>query len=104
MNVGQTSFEAIAQVVKRVCSLVEEQNDQHSRNNLLSTYIQYTCTLPHPDPGPLCKKKLHFLFCNYWTSFLLKIIYELQQVIGKKSINVNWLIIAHIVMCASAVK
>ncbi len=59
VNVGQTSFEAIAQVVKRVCSLVEEQNDQHSRNNLLSTYIQYTCTLPHPDPGPLCKQNLH---------------------------------------------
>ncbi|KAG0420651.1 hypothetical protein HPB47_003373 [Ixodes persulcatus] len=30
--------------------LLEDQNDQHGRNALLATYVQYQCTLPHPDP------------------------------------------------------
>ena len=55
VNIGQTTFEAIAQIVRRVSSLVDEQNDQHGRNELLTTYIEYLVTLPHPDPGPLCE-------------------------------------------------
>ena len=59
VNIGQTTFEAVAQIVRRVSSLVDEQNDQHNRNELLTSYIEYQCTLPHPDPGPLCKYTAH---------------------------------------------
>ncbi len=68
VNIGQTTFEAIAQIVKRVSALVEEGNDQHGRNELLTSYIQYQSTLPHPDPGPLCESLRIQFIC--WTSFL----------------------------------
>ncbi len=55
VNIGQTTFEAVAQIVRRVSGLVEEDNDAHARNALLTAYIQYQGTLPHPDPGPLCE-------------------------------------------------
>ena len=50
VNIGQASFEAIAQVVKRVGLIVETKNDMHGRNGLLTSYIEYSCTLPHPEP------------------------------------------------------
>ena len=49
VNIGQTSFEAMAQIVRMITSELEERNDQHGRNSLLTAYIQYQCTLPHYD-------------------------------------------------------
>ncbi|XP_022240544.1 dedicator of cytokinesis protein 7-like isoform X2 [Limulus polyphemus] len=53
MNIGQTAFESIANIVKSLVDLLESQNDQHGRNNLLTTYIHYQCTLPHLDMYPM---------------------------------------------------
>ena len=49
VNIGQASFEAIAQIVRKVEGIVVHKNDRHGRNALLTTYIQYTCTLPYMD-------------------------------------------------------
>ena len=55
-NVGQSCFDAMALIVKRVQGIVDYKNDQHSRNFLLTSYIQYHCTLPCPEySAPLCK-------------------------------------------------
>ena len=51
VNIGQSSFEAIAQIVRKVQGIVTHKNDRHGRNSLLTTYIQYTCTLPYMDSG-----------------------------------------------------
>ncbi|KAI0241313.1 Dedicator of cytokinesis protein 7 [Lamellibrachia satsuma] len=51
VNIGQASFEAIAQIVRRAQGIVIHKNDRHGRNCLLTTYIQYTCTLPYMDTG-----------------------------------------------------
>jgi len=45
MNIGQTVFEALAMLVKNMTSLSE------GRHSLLTTYIAYQCTLPHPSAG-----------------------------------------------------
>ncbi|CAN8004691.1 unnamed protein product, partial [Ixodes hexagonus] len=49
-NLGQAAFHTLAAVSDTVAKLLEDQNDQHGRNALLATYVQYQCTLPHPDP------------------------------------------------------
>ncbi|XP_064626372.1 dedicator of cytokinesis protein 7-like isoform X5 [Lineus longissimus] len=49
LNVAQTCFESIAQIVRRITNLLDEKNDQHGRNSLLTTYIHYSCALPSPD-------------------------------------------------------
>ncbi|PVD22808.1 hypothetical protein C0Q70_16064 [Pomacea canaliculata] len=46
-NVGQATFEALAQVVRRVHELLEDKNDHNGRNTVLAAYIHYCCTLPH---------------------------------------------------------
>ena len=51
VNTGQASFEAMAHVVRRVQGLQDARCDQHNRNSLLTQCIQYTCSLPHPDPS-----------------------------------------------------
>ena len=43
-------------VARRVTQLVEDKNDQHGRNALLTAYIQYSATLPHPDTSTPCSK------------------------------------------------
>ncbi|KAK6180566.1 hypothetical protein SNE40_012697 [Patella caerulea] len=48
INIGQTCFEAIAQIIKKVHVLLEEKNDINGRNALLAVYIKYGCTIPHP--------------------------------------------------------
>ncbi|XP_076463063.1 dedicator of cytokinesis protein 7-like isoform X1 [Babylonia areolata] len=48
VNVGQATFEALAQIVRRVHELLEEKNDHNGRNSVLASYIHYCCTLPHP--------------------------------------------------------
>ena len=50
VNTGQPAFEAMAQIVQRVQDMLEEKNDCNGRNQVLSAYIQYSCTLPHPGP------------------------------------------------------
>ncbi len=55
VNTGQTTFEAIAQIVKRVKQTVEHKNDQHGRNSLLSSYIEFSCSLPHSEEAHHCE-------------------------------------------------
>ncbi|XP_041359192.1 dedicator of cytokinesis protein 7-like isoform X2 [Gigantopelta aegis] len=64
LNVGQNTFEAIAQVVQQVHELLEEKNDQNGRNTLLASYIQYSCSLAHPtvnsqNLSPVLSPSLH---------------------------------------------
>ena len=47
VNVGQATFEALAQIVRRVHGLLEDKNDHNGRNSVLASYIQYCCTMPH---------------------------------------------------------
>ncbi|XP_070194616.1 dedicator of cytokinesis protein 7-like isoform X3 [Littorina saxatilis] len=47
VNVGQATFEALAQIVRRVHELLEDKNDHNGRNSVLASYIEYCCTLPH---------------------------------------------------------
>ena len=54
VNIGQTAFEAIGQIVKRIQNMLELKFDRHGRNSLLMTYIHYSCTLPHPDTSQPC--------------------------------------------------
>ncbi|XP_075527914.1 dedicator of cytokinesis isoform X1 [Dermacentor variabilis] len=49
-NLGQAAFQALAAVADSVVKLLDDRNDIHGRNALLATYIQYQCTLPHPEP------------------------------------------------------
>uniref|UniRef100_T1J9Y0 Uncharacterized protein n=1 Tax=Strigamia maritima TaxID=126957 RepID=T1J9Y0_STRMM len=49
INMGQMAFEAMALIVYNLSTNLDVFNDQHSRHNLLTTYIGYECTLPHPD-------------------------------------------------------
>lgn len=48
-------FEAVAGIVKRVQAIVDIASDRHGRNSLLTSYIQYTCTLPHPEVNQPCE-------------------------------------------------
>ena len=50
VNTGQPAFEAMAQIVQKVQDMLEDKNDCNGRNQVLSAYIQYCCTLPHPGP------------------------------------------------------
>ncbi|GAB6031639.1 hypothetical protein CHUAL_009399 [Chamberlinius hualienensis] len=54
LNVGQTCFEAMALLVKKLSDLLDHNNDQHGRNGLLATYVQFQCTLPHPSNVSSC--------------------------------------------------
>ncbi|KAK7862685.1 hypothetical protein R5R35_000927 [Gryllus longicercus] len=48
LNIGQTSFEALAMLVNNVVALPEGHHDQNGRHSLLTTYITFQCSLPHP--------------------------------------------------------
>ncbi|XP_066997234.1 dedicator of cytokinesis protein 7 [Anabrus simplex] len=48
MNIGQTSFEALAMLVRNITGLQEGNHDINGRHSLLTTYITYQCTFPHP--------------------------------------------------------
>ncbi|ELU18915.1 hypothetical protein CAPTEDRAFT_161690 [Capitella teleta] len=52
LNMGQSCFEAIMQIVRRLQNIMDMKCDQHGRNASLTSYIQYACTLPHPEPAP----------------------------------------------------
>ncbi|KAG5883156.1 hypothetical protein JTB14_033407 [Gonioctena quinquepunctata] len=48
LNVGHTCFEAICSLLDKISNVPELPVDQHGRNQLLATYIQYQCNMPHP--------------------------------------------------------
>ncbi|KAJ8913567.1 hypothetical protein NQ315_017118 [Exocentrus adspersus] len=48
INVGHTCFEALCLLLEKISNLQELSADQHSRNALLATYVQYQCNIPHP--------------------------------------------------------
>lgn len=53
LNIGQTVFEAMAAILKKVSSLPESNNSNpNGRCQLISTFIQYQCLFPHPDVIP----------------------------------------------------
>ncbi|XP_072853828.1 dedicator of cytokinesis protein 7 isoform X2 [Pogona vitticeps] len=57
VNLGQASFEAMASIVNRLHKNLDGNQDQHGRNNLLTSYIYYVFRLPNtssnsPSPGP----------------------------------------------------
>merc|ERR1719300_153733 len=51
LNVGQSAWSALVEVVSRVTHYLSHRNDRHGRNQLLSTYITYQAHLPHLDPA-----------------------------------------------------
>jgi len=50
LNIGQTIFESMASVFKKVSSFSEDSFE--SRNSLLTTFVHYQCLFPHPDVIP----------------------------------------------------
>ncbi|KAK9712392.1 C2 domain in Dock180 and Zizimin protein [Popillia japonica] len=48
LNLGNGAFEAICILLDSIAGIRELQKDQHGRDALLATYIQYQCNLPHP--------------------------------------------------------
>ena len=72
VNVGQATFEALAQIVRRVHELLEDKNDHNGRNSVLASYIQYCCTLPHQGLLHQCWFNCVLHFCwNVISSLLL---------------------------------
>uniref|UniRef100_A0A8C6Y5G6 Dedicator of cytokinesis 7 n=1 Tax=Naja naja TaxID=35670 RepID=A0A8C6Y5G6_NAJNA len=54
VNLGQASFEAMASIVNRLHKNLEGNQDQHGRNNLLTSYIYYVFRLPNTSPNSPC--------------------------------------------------
>lgn len=52
MNLGRAAFEAMALLVNQIHKNLEGNQDQHGRNNLLTSYIYYCFHLPTSDPAP----------------------------------------------------
>ena len=73
VNVGQATFEALAQIVRRVHELLEDKNDHNGRNSVLASYIQYCCTLPHQGLLHQCWFNCVLHFCWNVISGLLLI-------------------------------
>ncbi|XP_050313244.1 dedicator of cytokinesis protein 7 isoform X2 [Anthonomus grandis grandis] len=48
LNMGSTCFETLCLILENISNLQELSSDQHGRNALLATYIEYQCNLPHP--------------------------------------------------------
>ena len=46
---GQMSFETIAHIVARIHTLLDNAQDTHGRNALLSSYIQFVFMTPDGD-------------------------------------------------------
>ncbi|KAM6456332.1 dedicator of cytokinesis protein 7 isoform 3-T3 [Liasis olivaceus] len=51
VNLGQASFEAMASIINRLHKNLEGNQDQHGRNNLLTSYIYYVFRLPNTSPN-----------------------------------------------------
>ncbi|KAF3846180.1 hypothetical protein F7725_003258 [Dissostichus mawsoni] len=50
VNLGRASFEAMSLLVNQIHKNLEGNQDQHGRNNLLSSYIHYCFRLPTAEP------------------------------------------------------
>uniref|UniRef100_A0A7N8X0U7 Dedicator of cytokinesis protein 7-like n=1 Tax=Mastacembelus armatus TaxID=205130 RepID=A0A7N8X0U7_9TELE len=50
VNLGRAAFETMALLVNQMHKNLEGNQDQHSRNNLLASYIHYCFRLPTTDP------------------------------------------------------
>ncbi|KAJ0057836.1 hypothetical protein NL108_002959, partial [Boleophthalmus pectinirostris] len=50
VNLGRAAFEAMALLVNQIHKNLDGNQDQHGRNNLLASYIQYCFHLPTADP------------------------------------------------------
>ncbi|XP_066258807.1 dedicator of cytokinesis protein 7 [Euwallacea similis] len=48
INVGSTCFETLCLLLDSISNIQELPCDQHGRNSLLTTYLQFQCNLPHP--------------------------------------------------------
>ncbi|KAL5022031.1 hypothetical protein ScPMuIL_001186 [Solemya velum] len=48
LNIGQPAFEALARIIHQLQELLGDKNDHNGRNSVLSSYIHYCCSLPHP--------------------------------------------------------
>ncbi|XP_068675223.1 dedicator of cytokinesis protein 7-like [Montipora foliosa] len=46
VNIGQAAFESLTQIVDRLHQLLENNRDEHGRNQLLSSYITYVFSAP----------------------------------------------------------
>ena len=57
VNLGQVVFESISRLVSYINSVLlpNVSDEQHYRNPLLTSYIQYSCVLPHTDNSQTCK-------------------------------------------------
>uniref|UniRef100_A0A8C9VJG7 Dedicator of cytokinesis 6 n=1 Tax=Scleropages formosus TaxID=113540 RepID=A0A8C9VJG7_SCLFO len=53
VNLGRAAFEAMALLVNQIHKNLEGNQDQHGRNNLLSSYIHYCFHLPTSEPLPI---------------------------------------------------
>ncbi|KAJ8040484.1 Dedicator of cytokinesis protein 7 [Holothuria leucospilota] len=49
VNMGQQCFEAIANIVDRIHTLLDNSHDSHGRNNLLSSFLHYVFIPPDAD-------------------------------------------------------
>uniref|UniRef100_A0A1B6EVF4 Dedicator of cytokinesis protein 7 n=1 Tax=Cuerna arida TaxID=1464854 RepID=A0A1B6EVF4_9HEMI len=49
LNISQTVFEAITNIVKNITALQEISQDAMGRHPLLTAYVAYQCALPHPE-------------------------------------------------------
>ena len=47
VNIGQAAFESLTQIVDRLHQLLENSQDEHGRNQLLSSYITYVFSAPY---------------------------------------------------------
>ncbi|XP_072561324.1 dedicator of cytokinesis protein 7 isoform X2 [Paramormyrops kingsleyae] len=52
VNLGRAAFEAMGLLVNQIHKNLEGNQDQHGRNNLLTSYIYYCFHLPTSDPAP----------------------------------------------------
>lgn len=50
VNLGRAAFEAMALLVNQIHKNLEGNQDQHGRNNLLTSYIHYCFRLPTAEP------------------------------------------------------
>jgi len=46
VNIGQAAFESLIQMVYRLHQLLENNQDEHGRNQLLASYITYVFSAP----------------------------------------------------------
>lgn len=82
VNLGRTAFEAMALLVNQIHKNLEGNQDQHGRNNLLSSYIQYCFRLPTAEPAVppsgcslLCLSSTWLLLFIVFFDNIAKIIY-----------------------------